>query len=145
MAQQLKFGMLCFGGLGLVPRHVTALPVCQQSCCGSSSHRGTRRTYNYTQLCTGALEGRKEEKRRKTGNRCQLMVNLPLQKKRERNRNRIKRILKEVKVHSMGRVAGRYHQITTMVKEGFQQRVVSELSLEEMLEFGCPERKKRSL
>ena len=59
MAYWLKFGMLHFSSPGSVPGCRTTL-LCQQPCCGSSSQKRTRRTYNSDiQLCT---EGFKKQK-----------------------------------------------------------------------------------
>ena len=59
MAQQLKFSVLHFGRPGSIPRCGTTPLARQQLCCGGGSHKGT---YNYTQLCTGALAWGREKK-----------------------------------------------------------------------------------
>ena len=63
-----------FSSPGLLPGHRTTPPVCQLPWCGGSSHRRTRRTYNYTQPCTGVLRGRGG--RRKKGGRSATDVSL---------------------------------------------------------------------
>ena len=66
MAQLLKLGVHCFCSQGSVSWCGTARIVCGQPCCGSSSHRRTRRTYNYVlRICNYVLGlwrgGRKKE------------------------------------------------------------------------------------
>ena len=62
VAQWLKCGVFYFSGLGPVPRKGIRSLICQQPCCGGSSHRRTRKTCSQNiQLCAGAL-GRKKKK-----------------------------------------------------------------------------------
>ena len=58
----VKFHTLLFSGPGSFPGRRTTPLVHQWPCCGGSSHRRTRRAYNYTQLRTGTLGMERKKK-----------------------------------------------------------------------------------
>ena len=59
MAQWLKFGVLHFGGPGLVPGHGTIPLVCQWPRCGRSSHKKTKKG---GRVATDVNSGQKKKK-----------------------------------------------------------------------------------